>query len=264
MQKIRIPGILQRIAFAYLVVSLMIMYLPKRTSAGWVRAGAFSQVRGPVWSRTFRYYSCHWLVASLSIAVYGAVLFGLWVPDWNVPGTNVTVHCNTRGDLSPKCSAARLVDQWVLGWDHMCRDLFAHRLPECSSCYPEDCPKPEGERASWCGAPFDPEGVLASLPTVMSTWLGLHFGLVRQHHKETHAPSYIVKFWAAEATALVGLGWIIHAAGWSVTSLPSTEPPACGYGVVKCKRWRACVCDAVCCSVMLGRESPHRSRKSDR
>ena len=33
----------------------------------------------------------------------------------------------------------------------MCHDLFAHRLPECSSCYPEDCPIPLGsaKRAAW-------------------------------------------------------------------------------------------------------------------
>ena len=33
-----------------------------------------------------------------------------------------------------------------------------------------------------------------------------------QHYKTTHSKLYICKFWAAESTVLVALGWIIHAA----------------------------------------------------
>ena len=75
-----------------------------------------------------------------------------YVPDWVVPETNRTVFCNVSGSLHPNCSAARLVDRWFLTNDHMCHDLFAHRLPECSSCYPEDCPIPYG-RSSCMSCP---------------------------------------------------------------------------------------------------------------
>lgn len=197
---------------------LQAIYLPKNTVVGWKRNGLWTEVSGKVWSKSFRYYALHWLVAASFLLIYLAVTFGVYVPDWVVPLTNRTVKCNTRGDLTPACSAARLVDRWFLTWDHMCHDLFAHRLPDCSSCYPENCPIPlnSPDRAPWCDARFEPEGILASIPTVVTVWIGMHYGLVLQHYKQTHSKFYICKFWFAESTVFVGLGWIIHAAGFKM------------------------------------------------
>jgi len=38
--------------------------------------------------------------------------------------------------------------------------------------------------AAWCFGRLDPEGVLSSVPTVMTAWLGLFFGNVLVHHKQ--------------------------------------------------------------------------------
>ena len=43
-----------------------------------------------------------------------------------------------------------------------------------------------------CNARLDPEGVLASVPCILTTWLGLHFGLVLVHHSH---PGYRLKHW---------------------------------------------------------------------
>jgi len=48
------------------------------------------------------------------------------------------------------------------------------RLPECSSCSPGECDIKDSP--IWCDAPFDPEGLLATLPVVFSVIVGLHFG----------------------------------------------------------------------------------------
>ena len=216
LKTLRLSGILQRIAFAYLAVSLMALYLPTnvRGTRGSLEAD-FASCPGPLWSRSFRFYRAHWLVAFLFVGVYTALTFGLYVPTWTPPGGTEEVVCDVRGDLSPKCSAARYVDQTILGWKHMCPDLFAHRRPECSSCYPENCPiLPPTPTPAWCHAPFESEGLLATLPTVLTTWLGMHFGLVLHHYKPTHSQVYITKFWLGEAVMLVVVGIIIHVAGW--------------------------------------------------
>ena len=189
LEHMRLSGILQRIAFAYLVVSLMALYLPTnvRGTRGSLEAD-FASCPGPLWSKTFRFYRAHWLVATLFLVAYTAITFGLYVPTWTPHNSLREVVCNVRGDLSPKCSAARYVDQMILGWKHMCSDLFAHRTPECSSCYPENCPiLPANATPSWCHANFESEGLLATLPTVLTTWIGMHFGLVLHHYKPTHS-----------------------------------------------------------------------------
>ena len=66
----------------------------------------------------------------------------------------------------------------------MARNMFQYRLPECSSCAPDDCPKTA--RPGWCepSAPFEPEGILSGLATIVTTWLGMHFGLTLIHARE--------------------------------------------------------------------------------
>jgi hypothetical protein len=48
--------------------------------------------------------------------------------------------------------------------------------------------------------------VLSSIPTVMTTWLGLHFGLVLSHYSDT---KYRLTHWAAFSSVLVTLGSFI-------------------------------------------------------
>lgn len=105
---IRVPGILQRIAWAYFVVSMMAIYFPKYGEQ-LSRDARFETV--PQTTRTqryfsvFRYYAVHWLFAILVMAIYIVVMLGLHVPSYSYTDVakNVTYHqtCDTRGDLSP-------------------------------------------------------------------------------------------------------------------------------------------------------------------
>ena len=52
---------------------------------------------------------------------------------------------------------------------------MASRMPDCSTCSPGDCRDPKAPK--WCGAhSYDPEGLLATLPTIVSTMIGLYYG----------------------------------------------------------------------------------------
>ena len=66
LQSVRIPGILQRIAWAYLVVSMIAMYVP-RVSA-FRRTGYF---------KVFQVHSLQWLVALSFMAIYLGIMLGL-------------------------------------------------------------------------------------------------------------------------------------------------------------------------------------------
>ena len=245
MSSIRIGGILQRIAWAYFVVAMMSIYLPRCTTRLESRRVArFEDVPGPAALKVFRFYAMHWLVALGFLLVYVIIMLFVPVPTWVYeikrsvgepqcvdsppwdlpgvrtctstihPGVNITVACDVSGDLTPKCSAARMVDAWILGWQHMPHDMFAHRLPECSACYPGDCPREDSHRPGWCRVPFEPEGVVSSLPTVTTTWIGMHFGLVLKHHKEQAGLRWVALSWVPQSAFLLVLGTVIHFAGW--------------------------------------------------
>lgn len=204
----RIPGILQRIAWAYCVVAAMKMYLPVYTADGFLSPAVAKWADAPRDKfAIFKHYALHWAVALGFVFIYVGIMLFAHVPSWEYSrpagwamddgeldtdcdevgnktlGTfrqvcttewkhakTWTVSCDTHGDLTPQCSAARMVDEWLLGWSHM----YDEGCEGCSECNP-----PAGQKqAIWCDARYDPEGVLSSVPTVMTTWLGLHFGQV--------------------------------------------------------------------------------------
>lgn len=211
---VRIPGILQRIAWAYLVVALMKMYLPVYTADGFLspKIGCWSNAPHGKFA-IFKHYALHWAVAFGFVFVYVSIMLFAKVPSWEYSrpsgwamddgeldsdceetgnktlGTLIQV-CTTEwkkektyrtecddisGDLTPRCSAARMVDEWILGFNHM----YDEGCEGCRECNDEAPDWPIGQKKpKWCDARFDPEGVLSSVPTVMTTWLGLHFGQV--------------------------------------------------------------------------------------
>ena len=66
--------------FRYGVVSLMAIFLPKYTTVvGWKRNGLWTEVGGAMWSRSFRFYALHWLVAATFMLIYLVITFGLYV-----------------------------------------------------------------------------------------------------------------------------------------------------------------------------------------
>jgi heparan-alpha-glucosaminide N-acetyltransferase len=149
----------------------------------------------------FYKHALQWAVAFGFLIFYIFMMLLLHVPSYSYfnPDPNgitdlnqtFTVKCDTHGDLGPACNAARAVDHWILGWSNMYSqanhpgsypELF--RLKDCQE-HPvyADCPKPPGEAPPWCYVPFDPEGTLTSFPTVLTTFIGFHFGNVLIHYK---------------------------------------------------------------------------------
>ena len=57
---------------------------------------------------------------------------------------------------------------------------------------------------------YDPEGALATVPTVMSAWLGTHFGRVLKYNQPKFASNSIIKHWSFMSTLLIALGLLIH------------------------------------------------------
>ena len=246
MAQLRIPGILQRIAFAYFVVAMMKLFLPVYTIRGFVLRGQWEDApRNRL--AIFSHYTLHWVVAFAFFFLYVGIMLFAHVPSWSytTPGKwssdkdcyvdnttaggkvrhchetwiePVTYHteCDTHGDLTPKCSATRMVDSWLIGYEHMYGSGEFTRSKWCSGCPPmgesNHCPllnTTTGKQIvipGWCHARLDPEGILSSVPTVLTTWLGLHFGLVLSHHQH---PGYRLKHWGALSTVFFALGWII-------------------------------------------------------
>lgn len=62
---------------------------------------------------------------------------------------------------------------------------------------------------------YDPEGALATVPTVMNCWLGLHFGRVLKYDRieSISAKAY---HWFFHALFLIVLGIILHFAGMPI------------------------------------------------
>ena len=239
MANMRIPGILQRIAWSYCVVAMMKMWLPVYTTNGFVRQGSWTDTAQNT-SALFSHYALHWAVAFTFFAIYLVIMLFVTVPTWeyNIPGhvdddnppdcvvswhnatqkqqqvctsdwvpeVVIRTECDVHGDLTPKCSATRMVDVWLLGYHHMWQDSFIDDSPWCVPADAGGDLKPGEEPPTWCKSPLDPEGVLSSIPTVLTTWLGLHYGLVLTHFSNVR---YRLKHWAVLSTVLFALGWVI-------------------------------------------------------
>uniref|UniRef100_A0A674A238 Heparan-alpha-glucosaminide N-acetyltransferase n=1 Tax=Salmo trutta TaxID=8032 RepID=A0A674A238_SALTR len=135
---LRIPGVLQRLAFSYLVVASLDLCV----DAWWYSA------------REFLLYWPAWLCVIVLETVWLCLTFLLPVPDcpsgYLGPGG--------IGDMGqyPNCTggAAGYVDRWLLGENHI------YQTPSSRVIYKSHMP-------------FDPEGVLGSINSVLMAFLGL-------------------------------------------------------------------------------------------
>lgn len=178
--EIRLMGILQRIAIAYLIAAICEIWLKGNDEVD----------RGLDLLRRYRYQL---FVGLLLSVMYTVLLYGIYVPDWEYqitgPGStekSLLVKCGVRGDTGPGCNAVGMVDRTMLGIDHLYRRPVYARTKECSIDYPENGPLPP-DAPSWCQAPFDPEGLLSSVMAIVTCLMGLQFGHVIIHfekHKE--------------------------------------------------------------------------------
>jgi hypothetical protein len=48
------------------------------------------------------------------------------------------------------------------------------------------------------------------VPTVLTTWLGMHYGLTLAHHKDTEGLRWVLVRWIPQSLFLMLLGVAIH------------------------------------------------------
>ena len=219
-------GILQRIAIAYFVVALVELFAQRTPRiAQWLvpasRGPKIAALRPHI--ALFTDHAAQWIAGFAALALYLVIVYAVPVPDWSVEigaavdhGFNASalvVSCDgVRGAIhDPACWAGGYIDRIILGQKHIYHPAEKIRLASCSSCSPSLCPLPLEERPVWCDAPaYDPEGILATVPTVLSTVIGLHFG--RAVHGLSTAKARVVH-WTVFSGALIVLGLAIHIAG---------------------------------------------------
>ncbi|KOM24853.1 hypothetical protein LR48_Vigan1453s000100 [Vigna angularis] len=155
------------------------------------------------------------LVGASILAVYLALLYGMYVPDWQFTvhnpdsiynGTTLTVTCGVRGKLDPPCNVVGYIDREVLGINHMYKHPAWRRSEACTENSPYEGPF-KRSAPSWCYAPFEPEGILSSISAILSTIIGLHFGHVLVHLQDH---SSRLKHWLLLGLALLAFGLILH------------------------------------------------------
>ncbi|KAK8946759.1 hypothetical protein KSP39_PZI006376 [Platanthera zijinensis] len=204
MKHIRWCGILQRIALAYLVVAFLEIF--SKTSE--------AQELTPVgWSivllKIIRIFGACFLV------IYLATLYATYVPDWTFTlhntnsvdnGKVFTIVCGVRGRLDPPCNAVGYIDRQVLGINHLYQHPAWKRSKVCTYASPHEGPFRK-DAPPWCLAPFEPEGILSSISSILSAIIGVHYGHVLIHMK-SHLER--LKHWVLMGFALIFLGILLH------------------------------------------------------
>ncbi|XP_020550749.1 heparan-alpha-glucosaminide N-acetyltransferase isoform X2 [Sesamum indicum] len=214
-EKIRVMGVLQRIAIGHLLASAMEIWLVKNT----VVNSAIAFVRR---------YSFQIGAGILLGLLYMVLLYGLYVPNWafdvssltmilptSLGASTGTVNCGMRGSLGPPCNSVGFIDRTLLGEKHLYQRPVYRRTKECSINSPDYGPLPP-DSPTWCLAPFDPEGILSSLMAAITCFVGLHYGHVLVHCKDQMQR---VIFWFISSLPLLILGYLL-----SVLGVPYSKP----------------------------------------
>ncbi|KAH6766483.1 heparan-alpha-glucosaminide N-acetyltransferase-like protein [Perilla frutescens var. hirtella] len=208
-EKIRVMGVLQRIAIGYMLASALEIWLVHNTA-----------VNSTI---TFMKRYSFQIVAGFLVGVlYMVLLYGLYVPDWDFDisslnmilptllGTNSqTVHCGITGSLEPPCNAVGFIDRIILGENHLYQRPVYRRTKECSVNSPDYGPPPPNSPA-WCLAPFDPEGILSSLMAAITCLVGLHYGHILVHCKDQMQKAI---FWFISSLPLLIMGYLLTVVG---------------------------------------------------
>ncbi|XP_029962551.1 heparan-alpha-glucosaminide N-acetyltransferase [Salarias fasciatus] len=148
---LRVPGVLQRLAFTYFVLSLLQTFWGQKEIP----------LRAPHWWSPLQdvlLYWPQWLIILLLETVWLSVTFLLPVP--NCPTGYLGAGGIGDNGLYPECTggAAGLVDRWMFG-DNM------YRYPTCKEMYQTT-------------QPFDPEGLLGTINSVVMGFLGMQAGKI--------------------------------------------------------------------------------------
>ncbi|RLM59167.1 hypothetical protein C2845_PM18G03410 [Panicum miliaceum] len=197
MKKIRWCGILQRIALVYFVVALIEAFTTKVRPTT-VRSGPYA---------IFDAYRWQWLGGFIAFVIYIVTTFSLYVPDWSFvyhndgdvnDGKQFTVQCGVRASLDQACNAVGYVDR-----------------QDCTFSSPNMGPL-RADAPAWCLAPFEPEGLLSSISSILSGTIGIHYGHVLIHFKVISENSLRpghkerLKHWLLMGFSLLVLGILLH------------------------------------------------------
>ncbi|CAH1436021.1 unnamed protein product [Lactuca virosa] len=202
MKQIRWCGILQRIALVYMVVAL-IEALTIKLRPTTIDPGHFS---------IFSAYRWQWLGGFIAFLIYVITTYALYVPDWSFTvhdddkSQNFTVKCGMRGHLGPACNAVGYVDREVWGINHIYTQPVWIRLKACTLSSPE-AGDLRPDAPNWCRAPFEPEGLLSSISSILSGVIGIHYGHVLIHFKG-HAER--LKQWVSMGFGLIIIALLLH------------------------------------------------------
>ncbi|XP_029354860.1 heparan-alpha-glucosaminide N-acetyltransferase isoform X2 [Echeneis naucrates] len=165
---LRIPGVLQRLAWSYLIVACLDLMVARDnldilpTDAWW----------SPVIDILLSWPA--WLCVLLLEILWLYLTFQLPVPDCP------TGYLGPGGigdmGLYPNCTggAAGFIDRWLLGENHI------YQTPSSRVIYATH-------------VPFDPEGVLGSINSILMAFLGLQAGKIILHYRDLHT-SIISRF----------------------------------------------------------------------
>ncbi|CAI9781078.1 unnamed protein product [Fraxinus pennsylvanica] len=215
-EKIRLMGVLQRIAIGYVLASVLEIWLINNTVVD--SAVAF-----------MKRYSFQSVAAILLGLLYMILLYGLYVPNWTFEVSTLsinsstslfgvgiqTVQCGVRSSLEPPCNAVGFLDRFLLGEQHLYQRPVYRRTKECSVNSPDYGPLPPNSPA-WCLAPFDPEGILSSLMAAITCLIGLHYGHILVHCKDQMQR---VILWSISSLPLLISGFLL-----SVVGVPFSKP----------------------------------------
>ncbi|XP_061818002.1 heparan-alpha-glucosaminide N-acetyltransferase isoform X2 [Nerophis lumbriciformis] len=148
---LRIPGVLQRLAFTYFFLALL------QTLWGNKENG---QSEGHWWSpvQDVVLYRSQWLIIILLETLWLCITFLLPVP--NCPTGYLGAGGIGDNGLYPNCTggAAGYIDKWMFG-DNM------YRYPTCKEMY----------RST---QPFDPEGILGTINSIVMGFMGMQAGKI--------------------------------------------------------------------------------------
>lgn len=159
LDNLRIPGVLQRLAWSYLVVASLDLlvargHLDILTTDAWWSPGLDVLLYWPAW-----------LCVLLLELLWLCLTFLLPVPNCPTgylgPGGigDMGLHANCTG------GAAGYIDRWLLGEKHI------YQTPSSRVIYVTQMP-------------FDPEGVLGSINSVLMAFLGLQAGKILLHYRD--------------------------------------------------------------------------------
>ncbi|KAM4590666.1 heparan-alpha-glucosaminide N-acetyltransferase [Odontesthes bonariensis] len=153
---LRIPGVLQRLAFTYFVLSLLQTFwgqkeIPLSADHWWNPA------------QDVILYWPQWLIIVLLETLWLCITFLMPVP--NCPTGYLGAGGIGDGGLYPNCTggAAGHIDRWIFG-DNM------YRYPSCKELYKTV-------------QPFDPEGVLGTINSIVMGFLGMQAGKIILFYK---------------------------------------------------------------------------------